>query len=93
MSIAKAVPDSIKDRECERFTLQERPPVPYTPEKDPIQELVSLLKSDQSLKTTIGADAELRLALRNTRGVSLACEFSPRHNQETGHFQGLQGSP
>jgi hypothetical protein len=60
MSLAKAVPEGIKDRECKRFTLQERPPVPFVPEKDPVQEMVSLLKSDQSLKTTIGADAELR---------------------------------
>ncbi len=37
------------------------------PEKDPIQELVSLLKSDQSLKTTIGADAELRLPIWHCR--------------------------
>jgi hypothetical protein len=63
MLIAKAVPEGIKDRECERFTLRECPPVPYVPEKDPVQELVSLLKSDQSLKTTIGADAELRLPI------------------------------
>ncbi len=33
------------------------------PEKDPVQETVSLLKSDQSLKTTIGADVELRLPI------------------------------
>ncbi len=33
------------------------------PEKDPVQESVSLLKSDQSLKTTIRADAELRLPI------------------------------
>ncbi len=59
MSLAKAVPKGIKDRECKRFTLQERPPVPYVPEKDPVQETVSLLKSDKSLKTTIGVDAEL----------------------------------
>ncbi len=63
MSIAKAVPEGIKDRECERFTLQECPPVPCVPEKDPVQELVSLLKSDQSLKTTIGADAKLYLPI------------------------------
>jgi hypothetical protein len=63
MSLAKAVPKGIKDRECKRFTLQERPPVPYVPEKDPIQEMVSLLKSDQSLKMTIGADAELCLPI------------------------------
>ena len=63
MSLAKAVPKGIKDRECERFALQERPSIPYMPEKDPIQETVSLLKSDQSLKTTIGIDAELRLPI------------------------------
>jgi hypothetical protein len=33
------------------------------PEKDPGQETVSLLKSDQSLKTTIGVDAELCLPI------------------------------
>ncbi len=32
----KAVPKGIRDKECERFTLQECPPVPYVPEKDPI---------------------------------------------------------
>ncbi len=63
MSLMKAVSDGIKDRECKRFALRERPPVPYMPEKDPVQEMVSLLKSNQSLKTTIGADAELRLPI------------------------------
>jgi hypothetical protein len=33
------------------------------PEKDPIQETVSALKSDQSLKTIIREDAELRLPI------------------------------
>jgi hypothetical protein len=33
------------------------------PEKDRVQETVPLLKSDQSLKTTIGVDAELRLPI------------------------------
>ncbi len=63
MSLAKAVPGGIKDRVCKRFALQERPPVPYVPEKDSVQEMVSLLKSNQSLKTTIGADAELSLPI------------------------------
>ncbi len=67
MSLAKAVPKGIKDRECKRFALQERPPVPYTPEKDPVQETVSLLKSDQSLKTTIRVDAELCLPIWHCR--------------------------
>jgi hypothetical protein len=33
------------------------------PEKDPVQETVSALKSDQSLKTNIGVDAKLRLPI------------------------------
>jgi hypothetical protein len=61
MSLANAVPAGIKDRECKRFALREHPPVSYVPEKDPVQETVSLLKSDQSLKTTIRVDAELLL--------------------------------
>jgi hypothetical protein len=67
MSIAKAVSEGIKDRECERFALRERSPVPYVPEKDPVQEMVSLLKSDQSLKTTIKVDAELCLPIWHSR--------------------------
>jgi hypothetical protein len=63
MSLAKAVPKGIKDWECKRFALQERPPVPYVP----VQEMVSLLKSDRSLKTTIRADAELRLPIWHCR--------------------------
>jgi hypothetical protein len=67
MSLAKAVPEGIKDREYERFALQERPLVPYVPGKDPVQEMVSALKSDQSLKTTTGVDAELRLPIWHCR--------------------------
>jgi hypothetical protein len=61
MSLAKAVSEGIRDKECKRFALQEGLPVPCVLEKDPVQETVSALKSDQSLKTTIGEDAELRL--------------------------------
>jgi hypothetical protein len=67
MSLAKAVPDGIKDKECERFALQECPLIPYMSEKDPAQEMVSFHKSDQSLKTTIGEDAELRIPIWHTR--------------------------
>jgi hypothetical protein len=47
----------------QKVCLQECPPVPYVPEKDPIQETVSALKSDQSLKTTIRVDEELCLPI------------------------------
>jgi hypothetical protein len=63
MTLAKAVLKGIRDMECKRFALQEHPPVPYVPEKDPMQEMVSTIKSDQSLKATIGEDAELRLPI------------------------------
>jgi hypothetical protein len=59
----KAVSKGIRDKECKRFALSERPPVPYVPKKDPVQEMVSALKNDQSLKTTIWEDAELRLRI------------------------------
>jgi hypothetical protein len=62
MLLAKAVPKGIKYREC-KVRPARMPPVPYVPEKDPVQEMVSLLKSNQSLKTTIGADAELCLPI------------------------------
>jgi hypothetical protein len=63
MSLVKAVPEGLRDKESKRFALQELPLVPYVPEKDPVQETVSALESDQSLKTTIKVDAELRLPI------------------------------
>jgi hypothetical protein len=82
MSLAKAVPKDIRDKGCKRFAPQECPPVPYVPEKDPVKEKVSALKSDQSLKTLIRVDAELpHLALWNAQGFSHAREYSPLHNQ------------
>jgi hypothetical protein len=66
MSLAKAVLEGIKDKECKRFALPERPPVPYMLEKDPVQEMVSTLNSDQSLKTTIGEDAKLHIPIWHT---------------------------
>jgi hypothetical protein len=63
MCLANAVPEGIRDKECKRFALQECLPVTYVPVKDPVQETVSALKSDQSLKTTIREDAELHLPI------------------------------
>jgi hypothetical protein len=66
MSLAKAVPNGIKDKECERFAIQKHPFIPYVLEKDLVQETVSALKSDQSLKTTIGEDAGLHIPIWHT---------------------------
>ncbi len=63
MSLVMAVPDCLKDCECKRITLYERPTVPYVPKKDVVQVTVSALKNDQSLKAQIGEGAEIHLSI------------------------------
>jgi hypothetical protein len=58
MSLAKAVPDGLKDRECEKMALRERPLTPYVPEKDSVQDTVSSFKNNH-LKTLINKGTEL----------------------------------
>jgi hypothetical protein len=36
MRLAKAAPDSLKDWECEKMALRERPLIPYVPDKDSV---------------------------------------------------------
>jgi hypothetical protein len=67
MSLVKAVPNDLKDRKCKRITLHKSPPVPYVPKKDIVQETVSDLKNNQSLKTQIGEGAELHLPICHSR--------------------------
>jgi hypothetical protein len=47
MSLVKAAPDGLKDRECEKMASHERPPIPYVLEKDSVQEMVSSYKDNQ----------------------------------------------
>jgi hypothetical protein len=58
MSLAKVVPDCLKDCKCEKMTLHEHPPIPYVPEKDSVQETVSSFK-DAHLKTLIKEGTDL----------------------------------
>ena len=62
MSLAKAAPDGLKDRECEKMALRERPPIPYVPEKDSVQETVSAFK-EAHLKMLINSGTELRVPI------------------------------
>jgi hypothetical protein len=62
MSLAKAAPDGLKDCECEIMALRKRPPIPYVPEKDSVQEMVSSYK-DNHLKTLIKEGMELRVPI------------------------------
>jgi hypothetical protein len=58
MSLAKAAPDGLKDRECKKMALCEHPPIPHVPEKDSVQETVSSYK-DNHLKMLIKDGTEL----------------------------------
>ncbi len=62
MSLAKAAPDGLKDHECEKMALRERPPIPYVPEKGSMQETVSSYR-DNHLKTLIKKGTELRVPI------------------------------
>jgi hypothetical protein len=62
MSLAKAAPDGLKDRECEKMALRERPPIPYVPEKDSVQETGSSFK-EAHLKTLINSGTELQVPI------------------------------
>jgi hypothetical protein len=62
MSLAKAALDGLKDCKCEKMALRERPPIPYVPEKDSVQDTVSSFK-DNHLKTLINEGTELRVPI------------------------------
>jgi hypothetical protein len=62
MSLAKVAPDGLKDRECEKMALRERPRIPYVPKKDSVQETVSSFK-EAHLKTLIKEGTELRVPI------------------------------
>jgi len=62
MSLAKAMPDGLKDCECKKMVLRERPPIPYVPEKVSVQEMVSSFK-EAHLKTLIKEGTELQVPM------------------------------
>jgi hypothetical protein len=68
MSLAKSVPDGLKPRKCERTKLREPPPIPYTPEKDEIQEEVARLRNLQ-IKTLLEKDTTLNFPVWHKNGT------------------------
>ncbi len=62
MSLVKAAPNGLKDRECKKMALRERPAIPYVPKKDSVQEMVSSYK-DNHLKMLIKEGTELRVPI------------------------------
>jgi hypothetical protein len=49
MSLAKAVPDGLKDHKCTKIASCERPPIPYVLQKDCVQEMVSVSRTTISI--------------------------------------------
>ncbi len=90
MSLAKVVPNGLRNPECKRTALRELPPVPYIPEKDEVQETVPALKS-QHLKTQhIGEGTTLHLSIwhNGTKKVMFMHVGSTLDTiKKCGHFQ------
>eukprot|EP00804_Cyclotella_cryptica_P008114 CCRYP_004598-RA/>CCRYP_004598-RA protein AED:0.23 eAED:0.23 QI:0/-1/0/1/-1/1/1/0/158 len=58
--MSKAVPDGLKPQECEHGSGPVKPPIPYIPEKDDLQEAVELTAS---IKLTLTTKVELRVSV------------------------------
>ena len=61
MSLSKAVPDGLKDQECERGRPRKRPPIPYVPTVDELQD--SIVVQNRSLKLKLSDTTELRVPI------------------------------
>jgi hypothetical protein len=77
MSLAKAVPDGLKDCECKKTALRERPPIPYVLEKDSVQDTVSFFKENH-LKTLINKGTKLQVPIWHS-GTKKHCDFCKKH--------------
>jgi hypothetical protein len=89
MSLAKAVPDSLRYPECKRTALDKCPPVSFIPEKDEVQEKVSLMKG-LHLKSSIGEDTTLHLSMWNInmkRAMLMHLGSTLDEVKKRGHFQ------
>jgi hypothetical protein len=94
MSLATAAPDGLKDRKCEKMALCKRPPIPYVPEKDSVQETVSSFK-EAHLKTLIKEGTELQVPIwhSGTREAFLIHAGSARAReaiQKKGYFKSFE---
>ena len=65
MSANKAVPEGLKDQECERGSRKKRPPIPYVPVVDEVQEAV-LKGKDFSYTIKLPDKTEFSVPIWNT---------------------------
>jgi len=60
IKMSKAVPEGLKPQECECGSSRVKPPIPYIPEKDDLQEAV---ESSTSIKLTLPTKVELQVSV------------------------------
>eukprot|EP00804_Cyclotella_cryptica_P019249 CCRYP_006145-RA/>CCRYP_006145-RA protein AED:0.47 eAED:0.41 QI:0/0/0/0.5/1/1/2/0/578 len=63
MITSKAVPDGLKSQECERNLGQNKPPVPYIPERDVVQDALAVDTTASTMKLTLPGKVELRVSV------------------------------
>ena len=61
MTLSKAVPKGLKPQECERGSGRNKPPIPYIPEKDELQEAVK--SGTSTIKLTLPGKVELWVSI------------------------------
>ena len=62
MSNSKAVPEGLKDQECEKGSRARRPPIPYVPVIDPVQEIVNSQK-EHPMKIKLPDKTEIQVPI------------------------------
>jgi hypothetical protein len=62
MSLAKSIPDGLKQCKCERTKLRELLPFPYIPKNDEVQDKVGRLRNLQ-IKTLLEKDTTLNFPM------------------------------
>jgi hypothetical protein len=65
MSMSKAVPDGLKNQECEKGNRKKRPPTPYVPMVDEVQEAVNKGK-EYSYKINLPDKTEFSVPIWDT---------------------------
>ena len=62
MSNSKAVPEGLKDQECEKGSRAKRPPIPYVPVVDPVQDVVNTTK-EHPMKIKLPDKTEIQVPI------------------------------
>jgi hypothetical protein len=65
MSTSKAVPQDLKNQECEKGNRKKSPPIPYVPVVDEVQEAI-LKGKDFSYKIRLPNKTEFSVPIRDT---------------------------